>query len=156
MIESPQRVLITGAAGFIGSHLTDRLLERGLEVIGIDDLSSGSRANLASALRKPRFRFVEGDLLDPGAIRQVLGKCASVFHLAADPEVRVGVENPDSHYRQNLQATYNLLEAIRKRNTPTRLVFTSTCPCNSLQVHQSMEPAHSVTKTYTGAFSGNS
>jgi UDP-glucose 4-epimerase len=121
-----EKILVTGAAGFIGSHLTDRLLERGLEVIGFDNLSSRSRANLATAMQNPRFRFVEGDLLDPGAIRHVLGKCVLVFHLAADPEVRVGTENHDSHFKQNLQATYNLLEAIKTRNTQTRLAFAST------------------------------
>jgi UDP-glucose 4-epimerase len=121
-----EKILVTGAAGFIGSHLTDRLLERGLEVVGFDNLSSGRRANLATALRNSRFRFVESDLLDPEAIRQALGNCVLVFHLAADPEVRVGAENPDSHFRQNLQATYNLLEAFRKRNSPTRLIFAST------------------------------
>jgi len=120
------RILVTGAAGFIGSHLTDRLLERGLEVIGFDNLSSGSRANLATALRNPRFRFVEDDILDPRAIRQALEKCVLVFHLAADPEVRVGAENPDSHFRQNLEGTYNLLETVRERSTETRLIFAST------------------------------
>lgn len=121
-----EKILVTGAAGFIGSHLTDRLLERGLEVIGFDNLSSGSRANLLAAMRNPRFRFVDGDLLDPEETRQVLGRCGLVFHLAADPEVRVRGENHDSHFKQNLQATYNLLEAIGKRKTATRLVFGST------------------------------
>ena len=60
------------------------------------------------------------------ATRRALGESKLVFHLAADPEVRIGAENPDSHFRQNLLATYNLLEAIRKRGTPTRLVFAST------------------------------
>lgn len=120
-------VLITGAAGFIGSHLVTRLLElQGYEVVGIDNLSSGSRSNLNEAMSSSRFRFIHGDLLDHETFKQALGNCSTVFHLAADPEVRVGPENFDSHFKQNLQATYNLLEAIRKRNTSTRLIFAST------------------------------
>jgi len=120
------RVLVTGGAGFIGSHLTNRLLERNIDVVVFDNLSSGSKTNLREAKSNSRFRFVEGDLLDFHATREVLGDCGLVFHLAADPEVRLGAQNPDSHFKQNLQATYNLLEAIRLRNSPTRLVFAST------------------------------
>jgi len=118
--------LVTGAAGFIGSHLTDRLLSSALEVTGFDNLSSGSRANLEGAMRNARFRFFEGDLLDLEATARALGECELVFHLAADPEVRLGAENPDSHFRQNPKATYSLLEAIRSRRIPTKLVFAST------------------------------
>ena len=120
------RILVTGGAGFIGSHLTTRLLERNNEVVVFDNLSSGSKTNLRVAQIDPRFRFVEGDLLDFRATREVLGNCNLIFHLAADPEVRLGTQNPDSHFKQNLQATYNLLEAIRARKIPTRLVFAST------------------------------
>jgi len=122
----PRRVLVTGAAGFIGSHLVDRLVGLGREVAGFDNLSSGDKVNLAHAMEDPRFRFIEGDLLDLEATGSALGQSDLVFHLAADPEVRVGAEDPDSHFRQNLLATYKLLEAIRKRATPTKLVFAST------------------------------
>jgi len=121
-----ERVLVTGAAGFIGSHLTDKLLGLGREVVGFDDLSTGDKANLTPAIQDSRFRLVEGDLCDSEATRRVLECCEMIFHLAADPEVRGGAENPDSHFRRNLVATYNLLEAARKRGRPTRLVFAST------------------------------
>ena len=126
MTNNNLRILVTGGAGFIGSHLTTQLLERNNEVVALDNLSSGSKANLTSALNNPRFRLVEGDLLDVEATSQVLGDCNLIFHLAADPEVRLGALNPDSHFKQNLQATYKLLEAIRARKSPTRLVFAST------------------------------
>jgi UDP-glucose 4-epimerase len=119
-------IFITGAAGFIGSHLTDRLLSSGAEVIGFDNLSTGDIANLAGAMQNPHFHFVRGDLLDTEATAQALAESELVFHLAADPEVRAGEQNPDGQFKQNLQATYNLLEAMRKRSTPTRLVFAST------------------------------
>lgn len=119
-------VLVTGAAGFIGSHLNDRLLDRGLHVMGFDNLSSGDMANLSHAMENSRFRFVRGDLLDFQATAHMLGECELVFHLAADSEARVGAENPDIHFKKNLQATMNLLEAMRKRGARTKLVFAST------------------------------
>jgi len=119
-------MLVTGAAGFIGSHLTERLLDLGYEVAGLDNLSSGDEANLTRAVKNSRFHFVKGDLLDSETTSCVLGRSETVFHLAADPEVRVGAENPEAHFRQNLQATYNLLEAIRRRGLSTQLVFAST------------------------------
>jgi UDP-glucose 4-epimerase len=126
MTNNNKRILVTGGAGFIGSRLTTQFLLRNTEVVAFDNLSSGSKANLREALNNPHFRLVEGDLLDFRATRSVLGDCSFVCHLAADPEVRLGGQNPDSHFKQNLQATYNLLEAIRIRNIPTRLVFAST------------------------------
>ena len=119
-------ILVTGAAGFIGSHLTDQLLKSGVEVVGFDNLSTGDIANLTHAMQNPRFRFVKGDLLDAEATAGALGECGLVFHLAADPEVRAGAQNPNGQFRQNLQATHVLLEVLRKRSVPTRLVFAST------------------------------
>jgi UDP-glucose 4-epimerase len=123
--ESPA-ILITGAAGFIGSHLTNKLLSLRHKVVGFDNLSGGSKTNLKNAMKDPRFRFVEGDLLNRNETQHALGDCSLIFHLAADPEVRAGEEDPDRHFRQNLLATYCLLEAIRRRGTDTRLVFAST------------------------------
>jgi UDP-glucose 4-epimerase len=123
--ESPT-ILITGAAGFIGSHLTDKLLSLRHNVVGFDNLSAGSKTNLKNAMKDSRFRFVKGDLLHRNETQHALGDCSLIFHLAADPEVRVGEENPEKHFRQNLVATYNLLDAIRRRRTSTRVVFAST------------------------------
>jgi UDP-glucose 4-epimerase len=119
-------ILVTGAAGFIGSHLTDKLLSLGYKIVGLDNLSGGNKTNLKSAMKDSRFRFIEGDLLDRKETRRALVDCSLIYHLAADPEVRVGEENPERHFRHNLLATYNLLNAIRKRGTSTRLVFAST------------------------------
>jgi UDP-glucose 4-epimerase len=126
VLNLPKRILVTGAAGFIGSHLVDKLLDLGYEVVGFDNLSSGDEANLTRAMRDQRFVFVRGDLNDTGATKMMLGKNELIFHLAADPEVRVGEENPLVHFRENLLTTLNLLEAIRNRNSPTKLVFAST------------------------------
>lgn len=118
--------MVTGAAGFIGSHLVDQLLNKGWGVIGFDNLSSGRKENLGSANEFPQFRFIEGDLADLHNIRQALGECELVFHLAANPEVQRGSVEPSLHFQQNLLTTFNLLEAIRARGTHTKMVFAST------------------------------
>ncbi len=122
----PRSALVTGAAGFIGSHLADRLIESDMDVVGLDNLSSGYRSNLRDVAQNRRFRLIEGDLLDAQMTRRALGDSTLIFHLAADPEVRIGAQTPESHFRQNLSATFSLLEMIRERATPTRLVFAST------------------------------
>ena len=77
-------ILVTGAAGFIGSHLVDHLLSLSLQVVGFDNLSSGDMTNLRDALKNSRFCFVRGDLLDLEATSRMLGESELVFHLAAD------------------------------------------------------------------------
>jgi UDP-glucose 4-epimerase len=97
-----------------------------MEVVGFDNLSTGDIANLVGARLDPHFHFVRGDLLDVETTARALAHSDLVFHLAADPEVRASAQNPSGQFRQNLQATFNLLEVIRKRAIPTRLVFAST------------------------------
>jgi len=119
-------VLVTGGAGFIGSHLVDALMEMGLKVTVIDNLSSGRISNLSLWLRNPKFRFIRGDLLNPHILRDALKGCEIVFHLAANPDVKVGAFNTKVDYEQNILATYNLLEAIRETGECRKIVFTST------------------------------
>jgi len=89
-----QRCLVTGAAGFIGSTLVDRLLEEGVSVVGFDDFSTGQPAFLEAARRDPRFRLVEGDARDTAAVADALEGCDTVFHLAAHADVRSGLQDP--------------------------------------------------------------
>jgi UDP-glucose 4-epimerase len=120
------KVLVTGGAGFIGSHSVDALMNRGNNVVVLDNLSSGRLANLARWLDHSSFRFVRGDLLKPSEVADALDDCEVVFHLAACPEVSVGSVNPSVHFQQNVVATYNLLEALRKNGDVKVLVFTSS------------------------------
>jgi UDP-glucose 4-epimerase len=119
-------VLVTGGAGFIGSHVVDVLMKRGFEVVVLDDLSSGRLENIAKWLNDSNFRFVRGDMLNPSNVVEALKGCEVVFHLAANPEVRVGSVKPSVHFRQNVLATFNLLEAVRKNGGVKRFVFTSS------------------------------
>ncbi|MEM3985549.1 MAG: GDP-mannose 4,6-dehydratase [Candidatus Methanomethylicia archaeon] len=110
------KVFVTGAAGFIGSHLVDRLLNLGFEVYGLDNLSSGFIGNLSMAFNHGGFSFVRADLLDPSSWIDFLGGVNVVFHFAANPEVRHSFRDPLDHYRNNVEATLILLEACRKFN----------------------------------------
>lgn len=120
------RVLVTGGAGFIGGHLVDYLMERGKEVRVLDNLCAGSLSNLGRWLDDPRFDFVRGDLLSHAEVRDAVEGCDVVYHLAANPEVRIWVASPEDHFRQNIEATYSLLEALRGRGDAEVLVFTSS------------------------------
>ena len=120
------KVLVTGGAGFIGSHLVDHLIDGGGEVCVIDDLSAGSLDNLRRWESDPRLSFVKGDLLDPETVIGALGGCDVVHHLAANPEVRASRASPEDHFRQNVEATYRLLEAVRKVGGVELFVFASS------------------------------
>ncbi|MEM2282566.1 MAG: NAD-dependent epimerase/dehydratase family protein [Candidatus Hadarchaeales archaeon] len=119
------RALVTGGAGFIGSHLVDALMERGMEVRVLDNLSAGRMENLRRWENHPSFSFVRGDCLREEDLERALEGCELVFHLAANPEVRLGAEDPTVIFEQNVIATQKLLEAMRKLGV-RQLVFTSS------------------------------
>ncbi|MEM4004858.1 MAG: SDR family NAD(P)-dependent oxidoreductase, partial [Desulfurococcaceae archaeon] len=124
-MESKQQVLVTGGAGFIGSHLVDKLVENNYMVIVIDNLSSGSIENIKHHLEKGSVKFVHGDLKNKDFILKAVENVETVFHLAANPEVRVSTTNPEVHFNENIVATFNLLEAMRLKDINT-LVFASS------------------------------
>jgi len=117
--------LVTGAAGFIGSNLTDRLLAAGHSVVGLDNFSTGRSAFLEQARVCDRFRFVEGDLRDMPTLIEAARGVQIVFHLAANADVRHGAEHPRKDLEQNTIATHNVLEAMRTAGVK-RMVFSST------------------------------
>jgi len=120
------RFLVTGCAGFIGSHLVDRLLKEGHEVLGVDNLSTGRSEFMAPAKTSPRFRFFEIDLLNADALEGILSAGVDrVFHLAANADVRDGLKHPRKDFEQNTLVTLNVLEAMRKAGVK-RLIFSST------------------------------
>jgi len=117
-------IVVTGGAGFIGSHLTKRLIEVGYQVKVLDNFSYGKPGNLAHCDRS-RIVIRKMDLSNFSETVKELKGAEVVFHLAADPEVRTSATNPRSHYENNLQATFNVLEAMRL-NSIKYLVFTSS------------------------------
>ncbi len=124
------RVLLTGAAGFIGSHLAEHLLRRGDEVVGLDNFDpfyprAVKERNLATALAQPRFRFHEMDLLDPAALAGLLTPETVIVHLAAKAGVRPSLEDPAGYLRANVVGTQALVDAARTAGV-TRFVFGSS------------------------------
>lgn len=119
------KYFVTGAAGFIGSNLVDRLLQDGHEVVGFDNFSTGQMEFLKEAGGCTRFNLVKGDTLDLSALAKAMGGAEFVFHLAANADVRFGTEHPRKDLEQNTIATYNVLEAMRA-NGIRRIAFSST------------------------------
>lgn len=120
-----KRVFITGVAGFIGSSLADVLLREGISVVGWDNFSTGQEEFVASAKQNPNFTLVHGDNLDLPALTKAMTGCDTVFHLAANADVRFGLEHPSKDLQQNTVATFNVLEAMRASGAK-RIAFSST------------------------------
>ena len=119
------RVLVTGAAGFIGSHMVDRLLAAGHSVAGFDNMSTGQRRFLEGALVHPQFSFHQCDLLDRTSLGHAMQGAELVVHFAANADVRFGTDHPGKDLEQNAIATWNVLEAMREQGCK-RIVFSST------------------------------
>ena len=120
------RYFVTGCAGFIASHLVDRLLALGHEVIGYDNLSTGRIDFLTPASSNPYFKFNQYDVLDfQRLLESMPTPCDAVFHFAANADVRGGIDHTDKDLKQNTIATFNVLEAMRIKGIK-RIIFPST------------------------------
>jgi UDP-glucose 4-epimerase len=122
---SVRRALITGGAGFIGSNLADRLVADGIEVVVYDNLSTGRREFISGLLDRTDARFVQADVLDADTLRGAMDGCDTVFHIAANADVRHGLEHPRLDLEQNTLAVSGVLEAMRAVGV-SRIVFAST------------------------------
>ena len=116
--------LITGGAGFIGSHLAEKLNESGQKITILDNLSSGHRRNIESLLG-PNVQFVEGDIRDRDLVYRLMADCDGAFHLAALVSVPQSISQPDDSFTINLQGTLNLFEASRGQKQQ-KIVFASS------------------------------
>jgi UDP-glucose 4-epimerase len=119
------RVLVTGAAGFIGSNMVDRLLSAGHRVVGYDNMSTGQQRFLEGALLHSEFTFHQADVLDRKMLAQAMEGAELVVHFAANADVRFGTDHPRKDLDQNTIATWNVLEAMREQGC-RRIVFSST------------------------------
>jgi len=119
-----ERVLVTGGAGFIGSHLVDRLIQDH-EVVVLDDLSGGNIEFIKPHLKNERFTFIKGSIASEKDARRALEDVTTVYHFAAQPDVRLSVTDPMSDFKVNIIGGYTFLESLRKHDI-TRIIFTSS------------------------------
>lgn len=126
-VNHPKTALVTGAAGFIGSHLSDHLLAQGLKVIGLDNLSRGRRTNLNAALQHDTFHFVELDINDGAQLQKLFRDFPIdiVWHMVANSDIAAGVEDPSIDLRDTFLSTFHLLLAMRAAKV-RELAFAST------------------------------
>jgi len=119
------KVLVTGGAGFIGSHIVDRLVIDGYRVRVVDNMSSGRLENLKHWLDSKGVELLVGDLREPEVALKAIDGVNVVFHFAANPEVRLSTTDPEVHFTNNIVATFNVLEAMRRKGVE-EIVFASS------------------------------
>jgi UDP-glucose 4-epimerase len=119
------KYLVTGSAGFVGSHVVDALLNLGHEVVGIDNFATGRLNFLSYAIPNNRFTLVKGDILNLNELNNAMRDVNGVFHLAANADIRGGLDDPRKDVEQNILATFNVLESMRINNV-SRIVFASS------------------------------
>jgi UDP-glucose 4-epimerase len=122
------KVIITGGAGFIGSHLADFIIDLDFEVIVIDNLSIGRLENISHLLEHPKFTFLNADITNYNAIEQVFKGTDLVFHLAALADIVPSIENPKGYYDVNVNGTFNVLEACRNYKIK-KIIYTASSSC---------------------------
>ncbi len=141
------RVLITGGAGFIGSHLAEHLIARGDEVYALDDLSTGRVQNLANLKDNPNFHLIVDSVLHPAVVNELVNKVDVVYHLAAAVGVKTIVEQPVRTLRVNLGGTEVVLDACCKFQRPVLVASTSEVYGD----HRSETPLHESSRRIYGA-----
>ncbi|RLE79159.1 MAG: UDP-glucose 4-epimerase [Thermoprotei archaeon] len=120
------KVLVTGGAGFMGSHLVDFLASQGFFIRVIDNLSSGRTEFIKHHMGKEYFEFIYGDLKDFDTTLKAMEDIDVVFHFAANPDVRISVREPKTHFDDNILATFNVLEAARRSGSVKKIIFASS------------------------------
>lgn len=123
-----KKALVTGGCGFIGSHLVERLLDKGYQVNVLDNMSTGRRSNLNEISQKSRVKIFEGDLQDSSIVQDALVECEYVFHLAALADIVPSIVDPLSYFASNVSGTINLLESSRKFDIK-KLVYSASSSC---------------------------
>ena len=119
------KVMVTGGSGFIGSHIVDKLVNMDKEVVIYDNLSSGYREFTQHHSENPKVSFIEDDILNLEKLTEAMSDVDFVFHMAANPDIRYGIEHSEWDLQQNTIGTYNVLEAMRVNGT-NKIAFAST------------------------------
>ena len=136
-----KKILVTGGAGFVGSHLVENLVAGDFEVTVADNLSTGKIGNLADASKSGKVKFVKGDIRDKAFVNDALQGVDAVFHLAAIISVPYSLRYPEKTYAVNVEGTRNLLEASL-RNSVARFVYVSSCAIYGEPKYLPIDEAH--------------
>ena len=126
--EIRRRVVITGGAGFIGSHAVDRCLKEGYEVSVIDNLISGRLSNLSQHKNEPRLSVIEADIRDEDSTQSIYRGADAIIHLAALADIVPSIERPSDYHKSNVDGTFSVLESARK-NGVSRVVYAASSSC---------------------------
>jgi len=121
-----KKAVVTGGAGFIGSHIADRLTGQGYQVVIIDDLSTGNKENIAALLKQNNIEFIEGSIVDLSLLNKLFRGVDYVFHLAAIPSVPRSIKNPQASHEVNITGTLNVLLAARDTGVK-KVIYASSC-----------------------------
>ncbi|PYV37304.1 MAG: NAD-dependent dehydratase, partial [Acidobacteria bacterium] len=123
-----KRAIVTGGAGFIGSHLTERLLREGHQVLVVDNCSTGREGNLAHLFTSDRLQLVHCDVTNFQALKPLFKGVDWVFHLAALADIVPSIQNPDNYHRSNVDGTVAVLEAARHARVK-RFIYAASSSC---------------------------
>ena len=125
---APTRSLVTGGCGFIGSHLVDLLLDQGHEVVVLDNMSTGRRANLDHVASGAMLTIIEGSVQDEKSVQKAMIGCHNVFHLAALADIVPSIVNPLGYFSANVDGTVIVLDVARRQGV-SKLVYTASSSC---------------------------
>jgi len=120
--------LVTGGAGFIGSHLVELLLANGHKVRAVDNLSVGNQRNLATVMNSPDFLFIEADISNKNSVSNLFIDTEWVFHLAGLADIVPSIENPDAYFASNVNGTYNIAQ-LAKENSVKKIIYAASSSC---------------------------
>lgn len=123
-----RRAIVTGAAGFIGSHLTEALLGQGVNVVAVDNLSTGRLANLAHLRSNRKLTFHHADICDSGVLGDIFSGADTLFHLAGLADIVPSIERPQDYYRSNVDGTFTVMQAVRAAGV-ARVVYAASSSC---------------------------
>jgi len=149
MPRSYLKIIVTGGAGFVGSHIVDRILSQGYQVVAIDDLSEGRLENISQHLNKESFKFIEADIRDSAKVEAIVKDADAIFHEAAVVSVTRSLENPANTNDVNVAGTLNLLKASLNSNVK-KFIYASSCAVygDAEAPHQSEETPTSPKSPY--------
>lgn len=135
------KILITGGAGFVGSHLTEYMISKGHEVVVLDDFSNGNVNNIRHLLGDRNFKLVKGDIRDYELVRRITTDINAVFHLAAKIHVDESIIDPDTVVSVNVEGTHNILKACRE-NDIEKMIYASSSEVYGSAIHVPMNEEH--------------